>query len=96
MRTESGPKYVLLAMQPEETQNGRSDPYAEGTAEKSSVHKCQNLAILDWSLLSAQAPLSCLAAMIHQEAASLYPFIITIDLAQIHYVIRLFALVSCP
>jgi hypothetical protein len=30
-----------------ETQNGRSDPYADGTGEKSSVHKCQNLAILD-------------------------------------------------
>jgi hypothetical protein len=35
-----------------EAQNGRSDPYADGTGEKSSVHKCQNLAILDRTLLS--------------------------------------------
>jgi hypothetical protein len=35
-----------------ETKNGRSDPYADGTGKKSSVHKCQNLAILDRTLLS--------------------------------------------
>jgi hypothetical protein len=41
-----------------ETQNGRSDPYADGTGEKSSVHKCQNLAILDRTLLSIRQVLS--------------------------------------
>jgi len=35
-----------------EAQNSRSDPYADGTRKKSSVHKCQNLAILDRTLLS--------------------------------------------
>ena len=35
-----------------ETKNNRSDPYADGTGEKSSVHKCQNLAVLDRTLLS--------------------------------------------
>jgi len=35
-----------------EAQNSRSDPYADGTRRKSSVHKCQNLAILDRTLLS--------------------------------------------
>jgi len=35
-----------------EVQNGRSDPYVDGTSKKSSVHKWQNLAILDRTLLS--------------------------------------------
>ena len=35
-----------------EAQNSRSDPYADGIRKKSSVHKCQNLAILDRTLLS--------------------------------------------
>ena len=35
-----------------EAQNSRSDPYADGTGEKSSIHKCQSLAILDRTLLS--------------------------------------------
>ena len=33
-------------------QNGRSDPYADGTGKKSTVHKRQNLAVLDRTLLS--------------------------------------------
>jgi len=35
-----------------EAQNSRSDPYADGIRKKSSVHKCQNLVILDRTLLS--------------------------------------------
>jgi len=35
-----------------EAQNSRLDPYADGTHKKLSVHKCQNLAILDRTLLS--------------------------------------------
>ena len=35
-----------------ETKNNRLDPYADRTGEKSSVHKCQNLAVLDRTLLS--------------------------------------------
>ena len=56
MQTEGGRKYVLSAMQTEwtrnEAQNSRSDPYADGICKKSSVHKCQKLAILDQTLLS--------------------------------------------
>ena len=35
-----------------EAQNSRSDPYADGTGKKLSVHKCQNLSILDQTLHS--------------------------------------------
>jgi len=53
MRTEDGFKYVSSAMRTERPQMVcRSDPYVDGTGEKSPVHKCRNLAILDRTLLS--------------------------------------------
>ena len=41
-----------------EAQNSRSDPYADGIGKKSSVYKCQNLAILDRTLLNIR-PVIC-------------------------------------